>query len=440
MFLPSDRLIPSWISYTFITASIALIISSIAPRIIQHRTENSVSMAATSLKNVIVVGGSYVGKGVAQELARVVPSTHRVLLIEPHSHFHHLFAFPRFAVLPGHEQKAFIPYSRLYSSTPNATQHAVVQARVLSVQPQHVNLDRDWQGLKQIPFEYLVVATGTRLAQPAAMSDDDKPSSVLYLQKHQADVKKAKSVVIVGGGAVGVQMATDMKELYPEKEITVVQSRDQVMPQFHRGLHEIVKKRFEELGINLVTGARIVVPETGFPNNGTPFTVQLNNGTELSTEFVILATGQKPNNDLIKSLPASSPDSLINPDNGFIRIRPTMQFQDPKYPNLFALGDIADTGLRKAARPGGPQAAAVAKNIQAMIEGKKPEEAFPPFPMAIHITLGLKYNIVFRNPNPAEGQNEPVVKESWDSQEDMGVDRWWQRMGFEENGAPQYHL
>lgn len=66
MFLPSDRLIPSWISYTFITASIALIISSIAPRIIQHRTENSVSMAATSLKNVIVVGGSYVGKVISR--------------------------------------------------------------------------------------------------------------------------------------------------------------------------------------------------------------------------------------------------------------------------------------------------------------------------------------------------------------------------------------
>lgn len=112
-----------------------------------------------------------------------------------------------------------------------------------------MDLDRDWQGQKQIPFEYLVVATGTRLAEPAAMKDEDKPSSVLYLQRHQADVKKAKSVVIVGGGAVGVQMATDMKELYPEKEITVVQSRDQLMPQFHRGLHELVKKRFEELGI-----------------------------------------------------------------------------------------------------------------------------------------------------------------------------------------------
>ncbi|PYH40812.1 amid-like NADH oxidoreductase [Aspergillus saccharolyticus JOP 1030-1] len=397
-------------------------------------------MAASTLKNVIVVGGSYVGRGAAEELARVVPSTHRVLLIEPHSHFHHLFAFPRFAVLPGHEHKAFIPYTRLFVSSPNSTQHAVVQARVLSVQPQHINLDRAWQGQNQIPFEYLVVATGTRLAEPAAMRDEDKGSSVQYLQKHQADVKNAKSVVIVGGGAVGVQMATDMKELYPEKEITVVQSRDQLMPQFHRGLHEIVKKRFDELGIKTITGARIVVPAAGFPNNGAPFTVQLNNGTELTTDFVILATGQKPNNDLIRSLPASSPDSLINPANGFIRIRPTMQFQDPQYPHLFAVGDIADTGLRKAARPGGGQAAAVARNIQAMIEGQKPEAVFPPFPMAIHITLGLKYNIVFRNPNPAEGKTEPEVKESWDSQEDMGVDRWWNRLGFQESVPSQYHL
>lgn len=127
-----------------------------------------------------------------------------------------------------------------------------MQARVLSVQPKYVNLDRAWQGQSQIPYEYLVVATGTRLAEPAAMRDEDKVSSVQYLQKHQADVKQARSVVIVGGGAVGVQMATDMKELYPEKEITVVQSRDQLMPQFHRGLHEIVKKRFDELGIKYV--------------------------------------------------------------------------------------------------------------------------------------------------------------------------------------------
>ncbi|KAJ1713232.1 Amid-like NADH oxidoreductase [Aspergillus flavus] len=395
---------------------------------------------ASTLRNIIVVGGSYVGKTTAQELAQVVPNTHRVLLIEPHSHFHHLFTFPRFAIVPGQEHKAFIPYTGIFPSTSSLTQHAVVQARALSVLPQHVKLDREWQGSRQIPFDYLVVATGTRLVQPAGMRHDDKLSSVAYLQNHQNDVKKAKSILIAGGGAVGVQMATDLKEFYPEKEITVVQSRPQLMSGFHEGLHELVKERFDELGIKFVTGARVKIPAEGYPTEGGAFNVELTNGTQLSTEFVICATGQTPNNGLISELTPSTSESLINLDNGFIRIRPTMQFLDPKYSNLFAVGDIADTGLRKAARPGSAQAAVVAKNIQAMIEGKSPEDVFPRMPAAIHLTLGMKYNVIFRNPNVAEGQTEPTIMKKFDGQEDMNVEAFWQRLGVPIESSNQYHL
>lgn len=272
---------------------------------------------------------------------------------------------------------------------PNAASHAFVQARVLSIQPQHVCLDREWQGSDRIPFEYLAVATGTRLAQPAAMQYDDKQSSVKYLQNHQKDLKRSKSILIVGGGAVGVQMATDLKEYYPDKKVTVVQSRAIVMPQYHEKFHELVKKRFDDLGVELITGSRVSVPPNGFPNNGTPFDVQLTNGETISTEFVILATGQKPNNSLVADLDQSAPGSVINPVNGFIRVRPTLQFLDDKYSNLFAVGDIADTGAHKAARPGVAQAAVLAKNVQALIDGRQPEEAFVRGPPAIHLTLGM---------------------------------------------------
>lgn len=132
---------------------------------------------------------------------------------------------------------------------PNPSSHAVVQARVLSVQSRHVKIDREWQGSSQIPFDYLAIATGTILTQPAAMKYDDKVPSVEYLKKHQSDIKRSMSIIIVGGGAVGVQMATDLKEYYPDKEVTVVQSRACLMPQFHEKLHNLVKKRFDELGI-----------------------------------------------------------------------------------------------------------------------------------------------------------------------------------------------
>lgn len=249
-------------------------------------------------------------------------------------------------------------------------------------------LDREWEGTKQIPFEYLAIATGTTLSQPAAMKYNDKLPSVQYLQKHQEDAKRARSILVVGGGAVGVQMATDLKEYYPDKQITVVQSR-RLMPKFHEKFHDIIKKRFDDLGIKFITGSRVVMPADGFPNNGQPFEVELTSGKKVSTEFVIFATGQTPNNGIVADLPSSTTGSIINPENGYIRVRPSMQFLDDKYPNLFAVGDIADTGALKAARPGVAQAAVLAKNVQAMIEGRKPEESYVLGPAGIHLSLGM---------------------------------------------------
>lgn len=96
-----------------------------------------------------------------------------------------------------------------------------------------------------------------------------------------------------------------------------------------------------------------------------------------------------PNTQFLKDLPASSPDSLINPANRFVRVKPTMQFADPAYPHLYAVGDVADSGAHKAARPAMAQAAAAAKNIVASIEGRTPTEEIVVAPPAIHLTLGL---------------------------------------------------
>lgn len=66
-----------------------------------------------------------------------------------------------------------------------------------------------------------------------------------------------------------------------------------------------------------------------------------------------------------------------------------MQFADPAFPHLYAVGDVADSGAHKAARPAVAQAVAAAKNIAAMIEGKPPTEEIVVGPAGIHLTLGL---------------------------------------------------
>lgn len=60
----------------------------------------------------------------------------------------------------------------------------------------------------------------------------------------------------------------------------------------------------------------------------------------------IVSTGQTPNSQLVQRTAPKCVD-----DKGFIRVKPTLQIKDEDLPHVFALGDVADTGAHKAARP-----------------------------------------------------------------------------------------
>ena len=131
------------------------------------------SIAATTPSTTAIVGGSYVGMRLAQALVPVLPPTHRVVVVEANSHFHHLFTFPRFSVLHrGGEEKAFIPYSHALEA--GAAGNAIIHAKALSIHPSaetsskgYLKLDRAAnQGSDTLEFDYLAIATGTQLREP----------------------------------------------------------------------------------------------------------------------------------------------------------------------------------------------------------------------------------------------------------------------------------
>lgn len=86
---------------------------------------------------------------------------------------------------------------------------------------------------------------------------------------------------------MGVQMATDIKEIYPEKNVTLIHSREQIMNKFHPQLDGIIKERCEELGIKLKLGSRVKLPAKGYPTDGSTFNVELMDGTSVSTDFAV---------------------------------------------------------------------------------------------------------------------------------------------------------
>ena len=381
----------------------------------------------TCLRYLVVIGGSYVGVNTAQQLANAFAGRFRVLLIEKNSHFQHLFAFPRFAVVPGVDfHKAFIPYSPgTFANCPPGS-GSVIQARVTSLNRDFVQLDRkvllDGQQLDNIPFSYLVVATGTKLSPPSTLPGSEKLEGTTWLRKHAQKVARSMQIVVIGGGAVGVQMATDIKELYPQKSVVLVHSRQNVMNKFHYKFHDIITERCDELGIDMVLGSRVKLPAKGYPTDGSHFNVELESGKMISADFAIICTGQIPQSDLVKDMAAGS----VNPD-GFVKALKTLQIRNDQYPNIFAVGDIAATGAHKAARPGGAQAELVCKNIQHLLQ-EEPLESYDNIPpAAIHLTLGITKSVVFSN--PAVGSSEPMIKNKDDGRLDMGIDGVWTRRG-----------
>ncbi|EEB94847.1 hypothetical protein MPER_06276, partial [Moniliophthora perniciosa FA553] len=246
----------------------------------------------------------------------------------------------------------------------------VVHGVAKAIHPTYILLENG----EQIQYDYLVLATGTGAGGP--LTPVDKKAGISTYRNLQEKAARAQNIVVVGGGAYGVQLATDTKTFGPtqDKHITIVHSRDRLMNRFGPGLHDIVMDRCKELGIDVVLNNRVVVPPTGFPEGQGSFDVQLSGGGSIKADLVYLCTGAVPLSAPLSSL---SPDA-IDPQTKFVKVKPTMQIGGKSsipYPNVFAIGDVADTGAHKAARPGVAQAQVVALNIEKLMRASGKQSA-----------------------------------------------------------------
>ena len=81
-------------------------------------------------------------------------------------------------------------------------------------------------------------------------------------------------------------------------------------------------------------------------------------------------------------------EAAISVDTGEIRVNSTLQV--PGHPQIFAVGDVANTGGPKMARTSLFQTETVVSNITSLIQSKKPTSEYQPTDMegSIVLTLG----------------------------------------------------
>lgn len=98
-------------------------------------------------------------------------------------------------------------------------------------------------------------------------------------------------------------------------------------------------------------------------------------------------TGQKPSSELLRGI---APEAIA--ESGHILVKPTLQVESASLPNVYACGDVAQTGVRNPnARAAMKQAQFVADNVTLAIRGQAPTYRYTPqwADSVIKLTLGL---------------------------------------------------
>ncbi|UPL04337.1 hypothetical protein LCI18_015271 [Fusarium solani-melongenae] len=368
-------------------------------------------------QNIVVIGGSFAGIELAKRLAETLPTGYKAVLIEKNSHLNYSFNFPRFSVMEGHEHEAFIPYDAICRGGPPGILTRI-QDTVVDMTEKQIILASG----NKIDYTYLAIATGSSQPLPVQVSATELPDACREMRGVQAKIKASQRIAIVGGGAVGVQIASDTKSFYPDKDVTLIHSRGQLMNYFGKRLQDYTLTALrDELKIRVLLNERPKLPPQG--NMATSTTLTFSDGSEEQFDLIIGCTGQRPNSSVLQTLYPSA----ISKETSRILVEPTLQVSGDgslaSGARIFALGDVADHGGPHMARAGWMQSRVILENILAMIRGEKPTKTYKPnmfIEGAIKLTLGKTKNVVYAMENdgsdvlvPGNGHLDLDIKRAW---------------------------
>jgi NADH dehydrogenase FAD-containing subunit len=215
-----------------------------------------------------------------------------------------------------------------------------------------------------------------------------------FYQKYNERLKTAQNVLIVGGGPIGIEVAGEISEVYPQKTLTILEAGPRILGGTTAEAAKAVVSELTRRGVAIITNERISGSESS-PSEvfSGPGVATTSIWRKIPYDLIIWCIGGKPNTDYMRSHSASS----LN-DKGQIMVTP--QLRVIGNPHLFALGDITDLDENKMAWHITGQIKSAVSNIRQVLAGKeddkllkvhKPQTGNP----MMAVTLGSRMGVLY---------------------------------------------
>jgi apoptosis-inducing factor 2 len=355
---------------------------------------------------VVVVGGGYGGTAVAKAL----DETTDVVLVEPRDAFMHNIAALRALVDTSWLSKIFFPYSGLLS------QGRVVQDRAVVVDPHRVVTASG----EEIAADYVVLATGSKYPFPAKTDLVDAQHAQKQVRETNQALSQADRILLVGAGPVGIELAGEIRDAWPDKSIVLLDTADEILGgPYKPELKAELRRQLLDIGVELILGSALRQSPATEPGEVGTFTVSTEAGTEITADIWFRCYGVVPNSEFLGEELAAARRS-----DGFIEVDSTLRIAGQT--TVFALGDVSTADAKMAAFAG-RQATTVVENITALTEGRSDLTSYESVGAGIGVTIGSTGGA-----GQFPGQDEVVGADiiSQMKGRDMMVDRFGELFGL----------
>ena len=182
-------------------------------------------------------------------------------------------------------------------------------------------------GEKQVEADKVIIATGSRVRPWPTLPIDG--TRVFTSDEALKQTALPRSIVVIGGGAVGVELAY----FYAVFGVTVilVEAAPAILPMEDREISTLLKRSLEKKGISVIINAHI----NSIQDNTDHFILRLDGLSEaIRTEAILVAIGRKARTS---GLDLNKAGVTVNETSRAITVDEKMQTSKS---NIFAIGDV----------------------------------------------------------------------------------------------------
>ncbi|AWE48427.1 NAD(P)/FAD-dependent oxidoreductase [Streptomyces nigra] len=302
----------------------------------------------TNTRHVVIVGGGYAGVRLARELDKDADVT----LIDLKEAFFHRVASLRASADADWTYAPFIPYDSL-----------LAHGRV--VRNKAVRIDTEERRVvlatgHRVPYDVLVIATGADYEEPARFTGSTVEEAAASFRGHQRRIAEARSLLVVGGGPSGVELAAELRLANARATVTLAHSGRRLLSRFGTGrMGRHARSWLERHDVRVLLDT--FVSSAGGAGTG----LRDQAGHPLGADVVFWTTGTTPNTLWLRL--AGRGDWLD--ERGHVKVDEHLRVVGRR--DVFAIGDVNNVSEAKLSPSAVAQGEATAHNIRAHLDHGK---------------------------------------------------------------------